>query len=307
MPYFTHPAPALTRHLGASLLTCLALAGCKDSPKAPGAAQPQTLRYGGITLHPPASAAHAALADEVWLGAFAKGFEHSGATQLDGAPVVDVRWRALRQETNDGALEVALGWACSMEDTSSNRTLSEGGQAREVVVLEPAKTEAIKERYKIKETPATSMIPALTKLAKDCAQGLRIQRDLPSMTPQQVTALATPTLPLKAADKVIVKLAELEPVPAQALIRLLDHPHYDVVMHAMRVIVERKVLQADKHLVKLATTFSEARHMEGYVGTLFQLGRLGGPESRRYLEAVASGHNSEQIRDVAARALKGIK
>lgn len=150
------------------------------------------------------------------------------------------------------------------------------------------------------------MVPALTSMAKQCADGLRIQRALPAASPALLAELGQTTLPLHTTHQVLSKLEALEPVPAQALIALLEYPHLDVIMKAQRVLVERKVLAADRPMVELATRFSEAHNMEGYIGTLFQLGRLGGPESRRYLETVASGHADPNVRDVAARALKGI-
>lgn len=331
---FSYYMPALSMLM---CLLCLGFVGCDASsnttrspsestkPKvdaAPTKAQPVTRRsldeimatmepisYAAVENLYPSMITEPLLAYDIWEEAYKKGFAQTGAQIKEGSPSVSVSWSSFETETKDGLFNAGINWRCilSVPNQKPADTLSEHGQIRALVAVDPTQIKALQEKHNLKAPPAKSMMPSLTQAAKQCAIGLRIQQALPKASSKQLIELALVQLPKTTTLKVLLKLETIEPIPGQALIALLNNRDDDVTMKAMRAIVDNKVMEADRPMVELATRFSETRNMEGYVGTLFQLGRLGGPEGKRYLETVASGHTIPQIRDVAARALKGIK
>jgi hypothetical protein len=277
------------------LLLVIALSACRRAPPPPG--PPELVEVRVVNRTPPGVGAPL---DEALLGARAADAlgRSSGMRVVDGgSPSARARWRLRVEVRLDGAEDAESKKGIARAFVSAR--LSPDGASPGELSFEQA---AVAERVYDLGTPLDWRAHAV-RAVEDVARSLGAR----------------------------VRLGE---GPAEALVAALDGADGDLRDEAMRLAGERRERRAVPSLLKLLaaedtavrdraigtlaaigdpravrplTEVARFRDVAELPKVLDALGAIGGEEARAYLEFVASGHDSEEMRALAKKALEHLQ
>lgn len=154
------------------------------------------------------------------------------------------------------------------------------------------------------ETAADEAVPTqaqLVQAASAAAKELSEERKLMRKTKEEVVAaLSSPSRRVRDFAVRLAgarKLRDLVPVLCK---RLSDEPESDLVLRIVGALVQIGDPRAVSPLVEL----TKRKHPIFINQIVFAVAQIGGQEAEAYLDTLAQGHPSEQVRNTAAEALQ---